>query len=301
MELRLAVDLGGTKVEAALVRADGALVPGTRFRAPTGAAADRAALEAAVDEVVRRALGAAGAADVAGAGIGSAGPVDLAAGSVSPLNLPALAGYPIVAAVAAHLPGRPVLLARDGICIALAEHRLGAGRGVDALLGMVVSTGVGGGIVLGGRPLGGATGNAGHIGQVEVAGFTEPGVGSDPSMLEEVASGPGTVAWARARGWRGATGEDLAVGVAACDPVAIAAVSRSATAVGQAITSATALIDVDLVVIGGGFSRVAPDYIDRVRAARDRTGHHFLRRARIVAAELGDEGPLVGAAALLRR
>jgi glucokinase len=166
----------------------------------------------------------------------------------------------------------------------------------------VVSTGIGGGVVVGGVPLSGSTGNAGHIGQIEVAGFTDPGVGGLDATVERVASGPNIVRWAQAQGWRGSTGEDLAAGYADGEAIAVAAVRRSAAAVGAAIASATALLDVDVVVIGGGFSHVAPDYIDLVREARDaNAAFAFLARSRVVRAELGGDAPLIGAAALVLR
>ncbi len=303
VDVALALDLGGTKVEAALVDASGVLLPGTRVRAPTGRRSTPDSLRAGIAEVVRAALAAAPrGTSLAGVGIGSAGPVDLPGGRVSPLNLPGAAAFPIVELVAGLVPGSPVELGLDGLCIALAEHWVGAGRDAASLLGMVVSTGVGGGLVLEGRAVRGSTGNAGHIGQIEVAGFTPPGVAGDAAMLESLASGPNTVAYARSRGWTGSTGEELALSCAAGDGAAVEAVRRSAAAVGRAIASVTALCDVDLVVVGGGFSRVTPDYLDLVRASRDRdTTPGFVRRAAIVPSGLGSEGPLIGASALVHR
>ena len=181
MDVALALDLGGTKLEAGLVDADGVVVPSSRFRAATGRDSTPVTLERAVTEVVRRALAVvpAGAA-LAGVGIGSAGPVYLPGGRVSPLNLPGVPGFPVVDVVRRVLPGVPVALALDGLCIALAEHWTGAGRGASSILGMVVSTGVGGGLVVGGLPVRGSTGNAGHIGQIEVV--TSP----DDSLVAEV-------------------------------------------------------------------------------------------------------------------
>jgi len=305
--LALAVDLGGTKVEAALVAADGRIAPGSRHRRPTGAEADAERLAAAVAEAVAEALGALPPGDaLLGTGIGSAGPVDLAAGTVSPLNLPAWRDYPLrdlVAGLAADAaPAAPVVLAIDGLCIALAEHWVGAGRGASSLMGMIVSTGIGGGLVLDGRPVPGPTGNAGHIGHVEVAGFDDPCACGGRGCLEAVASGPSTVAWARAQGWTGGTGEELAAAHAAGDPLARAAVSRAGTALGRAIASASALVDLELVAVGGGFARVAPELLGAARAAvAERRALGFVTRTRIVPSALEGDGPLVGAAALVHR
>jgi glucokinase len=299
----LGVDLGGTKVEAALIDPHGALLAGSRFRAPTGRQSTSEQLAASAHSVVMQALAALpDDAALVGAGIGSAGPITLAHGLVSPLNLPAWREYPLRQQVADLVPGLPVSLRMDGECITIAEHWIGAARGENNLMGMVVSTGIGGGLILGGMAVAGPTGNAGHIGHVEVGGFDEPCLCGGTGCVEAVASGPNTVAWARKQGWTGETGEDLAAGYAAGDAIAIAAVKRSGTAIGQAIASATALVDLDLVAIGGGFSHVTPELFDFVRAAiAKRAPFPFVAKVRVIPSGLSDEGPLIGAAALIHR
>lgn len=284
----LAVDFGGTKVEAALV-SDGRLLEGTRTRRPTGPERTAEELDAAVAEVVR---GALGDTRVARVGIGSAGPVDTVHGFASPLNVPAWRDHPLRDLVAGLVPGARVTLAIDGLAIALAEARYGAGAGSANVLGMVVSTGVGGGLVLDGRGISGASGNAGHIGHIQVAGFDDPCACGRLGCLEAIASGPNSVRWANTQGWTGASGEELA---GSTDPIARAAIERSARAVGLAIASASALVDLDVVAIGGGFSHSAPDYLDLVRAAADE-GFGFVRATRILPAGLGGDSPLIGAA-----
>ncbi|AZC13039.1 ROK family protein [Microbacterium sp. ABRD28] len=321
----LAVDLGGTKAEAALVMVDergrGAVMPGSRHRQATGRAISADALTRVIRSLVTAALASA-PAPVAGAGVGAAGPIDLGRGTVSPLNLPEIREFPLRDLVESAA-GAPATLRLDGTCIALAEHWLGATRGAATSLGMVVSTGVGGGLIVDGRLLSGTTGNAGHVGQLHVvdpwragdagagaggeraAGARDAGVepaGSEGTTLEETASGPATVAWARRHGWRGETGEDLAAAVAAGDPVADTATRRSAEAVGQAIASVSALVDLEVVAIGGGFSRVRTDYLDLVDAAVIRWS--ALPRTRPVMVRpsgLSADGPLLGAAALRAR
>ncbi|WP_353809441.1 ROK family protein [Agromyces sp. SYSU T00194] len=301
--LALAVDIGGTKVESALVDDTGALVPGSRHRRPTGPTATSDELAAHVAQAVTAT--AAGLPDdgaLVGCGIGAAGPVDLVDGLVSPLNLPVWRGFPLVDLVERALPGVPVTLRIDGLCITLAEHWVGAGRGVGAMMGMVVSTGIGGGFILDGRAVASPTGNGGHVGHIEVGGFDDACPCGGTGCVEAVASGPRTVAWARAQGFAGATGEELAAAHAVGDAVAIAAVRRAGTAVGRAIASATSLLDLDLVAIGGGFSHVAPEFFDHARAAlAERTGFGFVTRLEIVPSALSGDGPLIGAAALVHR
>ena len=299
----LAVDLGGTKVEAALVYPSGSLLDGSRHRRPTGATSTSEQLAAAVTEAVRDALAALPAgATLLGAGIGSAGPIAGTTGDVSPLNLGAWRDYPLGALVGRQVPDLPVTLRMDGICIALAEVWMGAAQGESNVMGMIVSTGVGGGLILGDRVIAGPTGNAGHIGHVAVAGFDDLCACGARGCLEAVASGPRTVAWAREHGFTGETGEQLAAAAAAGDATARAAIERSATAVGRAIASASALVDLDIVAIGGGFSHVSDDYIALVGAAV--AGHSdfgFVTKTRVVASGLSGEGPLIGAAALVHR
>lgn len=301
--LALALDLGGTKVESALVDPGGAILPGTRFRQATGQGSSSQELAASVDSVVREAIATLPAgAELLGAGIGSAGPVELRDGAVSPLNLKAWRGYPLQAQLQAILPGTPITLRMDGLCITLAEHWVGAAQGADNVMGMVVSTGVGGGLILGGRAVAGPSGNAGHIGHVEVAGFDDPCPCGGRGCLEAIASGPHTVAWARTQGFTGSTGEELGAAYAAGDPAARAAVKRSGTAIGRAIASATALVDLELVAIGGGFSHVTPELFDFIREPIvERREFDYVRAVRVVPSGLSDDGPLIGAAALVHR
>lgn len=301
----LAVDLGGTKVEAALVDAHGTVLEGSRHRRPTGGTSNAQALAASVTDAVEAALESATSSGVelVGAGVGAAGPIAGRTGNVSPLNLVAWRDYPLGELVADLLPDSlPVTLRMDGICIALAEAWVGAARGYDNVMGMIVSTGVGGGLILEGRVIAGPSGNAGHIGHVQVAGFDDACACGAMGCLEAIASGPRTVAWARAHGFAGSTGEELAAASRSGDATARAAIERSATAVGRAVASASALVDLDIVAIGGGFSHVADDYIDLVQAVV--TGHSdfaFVTSTRVVASGLSGDGPLIGAAALVHR
>ena len=105
-----------------------------------------------------------------GVGIGCGGPMTWPQGHVSPVNIPAWRDFPLLDRMRDRYGiGLPVAIHNDAVCLALAEHRWGAGRGHENVLGMVVSTGVGGGIILGGAPhRRRRSGNAGHIGHVVV-------------------------------------------------------------------------------------------------------------------------------------
>ena len=292
----LAVDIGGTKVAAGIVTEDGALLD--RRDGATPAGNDPEALFAVVTALVEQLDGAGAAARV---GVGCGGPMDRGGEHVSPINIPAWRAFPLRSRMI-DLTGRPVTVDNDAKALALGEGWTGAARGRDNYLGMVVSTGVGGGLLLGGRAAPSPTGNSGHIGHVEVGGFDDACACGGHGCLEAVASGPNTVAWARRQGFSGTTGEDLAAADAAGDPIAVAAVERAGTAIGRAVASAANLVDLDVAAIGGGFSRVSPALFDHARAAlRARTAFHFVSRVRIVPSGLSDEGPLIGAASLVHR
>jgi glucokinase len=302
----LALDFGGTKVESALVDASGALLPGSRFRAPTGPSAPAEELWGSVASVLESAWRVVGDRPLVGVGIGTAGPIDERAGLVSPLNVPQWRGFPLRDRVdqwmREHATEVPVTLRMDGLAISLAEHWIGAARGCDNVMGMVVSTGIGGGLILGGATVSGPTGNAGHIGHVEVGGFDVRCACGGTGCVEAIASGPRSVEWARSQGWTGSNGEQLAADYAAGDAIAVATIRRAGTAIGRAIASSTALTDLELVAVGGGFSRVSPDLFRFIRDAIDeRAEFGFVTKVQVVPSGLSDEGPLIGAAALIHR
>ena len=290
----LAVDIGGTKLAAALVSDDG--TPGERTEVPTPTGDSDDVWSALLGLVHRVVDGAA----VAAVGVGCGGPMSWPSGRVSPLNIHGWRDFPLRDRLAARFPDGPVRIHNDAVCVAIAEHWRGAARGHANVLGMVVSTGVGGGLVLGDRVVDGATGNAGHVGHVVV----EPdgpvcGCGGR-GCLEAVARGPALVAWARERGWDGPDGVALTAAATAGDPVARAAFDRAGAALGVGIASAVQLCDVSIVTVAGGLAAAGPLLFDPLHAAYTRhAGLDFARSVPVVRATLGRDAGLVGAAALV--
>ena len=224
--LTLAIDIGGTKIAAGLVDADGTLVHQAKLPTPDG---DAETVWAVVDSLITEALAAAGG-HVRGVGIASAGPIDLPTGTVSPINIPQWQRFPIVDRVSTAV-GAPVRLGGDGLCMAMGERWRGAGRDAQFLLGMVVSTGVGGGLVLDGAPYDGRTGNAGHVGHVVVDPDGAKCTCGGHGCVETIASGPRMAQWARDNGWDApadADAKELADAAYAGDPVALRAFYRGA-------------------------------------------------------------------------
>ncbi|QUQ70115.1 ROK family protein [Kutzneria sp. CA-103260] len=294
----LALDVGGTKIAAGLVDSRGAVL--RRAVRPTPAHDAELAWQAVAGLVAEVLDGTVPSdIDIRAVGIGSAGPVDADAGTVSPININGWQAFPLRDRVQSLLPGVPVSLAGDGLCIALGEHWLGAGRGSRFMIGMVVSTGVGGGLVLDGKPFGGRTGNAGHIGHVVAEPDGWPCTCGGRGCVETVAGGPNMVRWAREQGWSGADAIELERSARAGDPVAAAAFERGGKAVGLAIAAAAAICDLDLAVIGGGISKTGDLLFDPIRRTlKVHAGLSFLKGLRVVRAERDDSG-LVGAAALV--
>ena len=300
--LTLAVDIGGTKIAVGLVGPAGELVHTFIEATPKDHDAEHVwdVLDRMIVDAAETAKGA-----IRAVGIGSAGPIDASAGTVSPVNIASWRGFPLRDRVAGTIPDVPVQLAGDAICMALGEHWRGAGRGARFMLGMVVSTGVGGGLVLDGKPYHGRTGNAGHVGHVVVELDGQPCPCGGHGCVETVASGPWMTRWALANGWEGPVGADavaLAEAAEAGDPAALKAFHRGATALAAMIASVGAVCDLDLVVLGGGVARAGPLLFDPLRAAlANYAGLSFIRDLRVVPATLGGNAGLIGAAALVSR
>jgi glucokinase len=271
----LAVDIGGTKMVAGLVDGNGGVLE--RRTAPTVAAVDGDRLFEVLVDLLPDTQGA----EVVGVGCG--GPMAPGGEQVSPLNIPAWRGFPLRRRLQEHT-GLPTYVDNDAKALALGEGWKGAAKDSDNFIAMVVSTGVGGGIVLDGRLLDGRLGNAGHIGHVVVEPDGRRCACGGRGCLEAEASGPNI---------RAATGRPPSE--ATPDTI-----ERTGTLVGRAVASVANLLDLDLAVVAGSvalgfgepFFAAAQAEIDR-RARLD-----FSRGTRIVAGGLGADGPLVGAAAV---
>ncbi|PNE41300.1 ROK family protein [Streptomyces noursei] len=300
-DLSAALDIGGTKIAGALVDAQGRLV--VRAARPTPADQDGATVMRAVAEVVRELAAAPEWARVAAVGIGSAGPVDAAAGTVSPVNIPGWRDFPLVAGVRALAGELPVTLVGDGVAMTAAEHWQGAARGHDNALCMVVSTGVGGGLVLDGRLHPGPSGNAGHIGHISVDLDGDPCPCGARGCVERIASGPNIARRALANGWRpGPDGDASAAAVAAAaragDPVALSSFERAGQALAAGIAATATLVEIDIAVIGGGVAGAGDVLFDPLRTAlRDYATLSFVSGLTVVPAQMGTDAGVVGAAA----
>ncbi|MFD8809057.1 ROK family protein [Streptomyces sp. NPDC059597] len=301
-DLVAALDIGGTKIAGALVDGDGRILMRTQRATP--AREDGETVMRAVEEVLAELSASPLWSRAEAVGIGSAGPVDASAGTVSPVNVPGWRGYPLVERVrAATGGGLPVELIGDGVAITAAEHWQGAARGHDNALCMVVSTGVGGGLVLGGRLHPGPTGNAGHIGHISVDLDGELCPCGSRGCVEGLSSGPNIARRALEQGWRpGPDGDTSAVAVAAAaragDPVAVAAFERAAQALAAGIAATATHVEIDIAVIGGGVGKAGDVLFVPLRKALARYATlSFVQRLTVAPAQMGTDAGLVGAAA----
>jgi glucokinase len=280
-DVALAIDVGGTKMDVGLVGLDATILH--RLAAPTPPGGDADELFAVVAGLVKSVLSDApqGAPGVCGVGCG--GPMTPGGNEVSPLNIPGWRDFPLRARLA-DLTGLPTFVDNDAKALALAEGWAGAALGASDFIAMVVSTGVGGGIVLDGRLLDGASGNAGHIGHVIV----EPGGRRCEcgalGCLEAEASGSAIAAL---------TGRPAKEAGAAMR-------ARTGRLAGRALASVANLLDLRLAVVGGSVALgFGPAFFDAAQGELDRSARlSFSAGARVVPVGLGQTGPLVGAAAV---
>ncbi|GJF34730.1 hypothetical protein KNE206_74300 [Kitasatospora sp. NE20-6] len=298
-----ALDIGGTKIAGGLVDTTGTLV--TRLQRPTPTLGSTHEVADAVHDVLTGLARHPRWTETIAVGVGSAGPVDIPAGAVSPVNIPAWRGFPLLEEIAAHPAAHdlPAVLAGDAVAMTAGEHWQGAARSHRNALCIVVSTGVGAGLVLDGTVYSGLTGNAGHLGHITIDFEGEPCPCGSRGCVETFASGTSIARRALADGWQPPGPDTSAAAVAACaaqgDPIARAAFDRAARALAAGIAATATLVEIDTVVIGGGVARSGDLFLQPLR-------HHLAAYATlpftdgmtVAPARLGTDAGLVGAAAL---
>ena len=280
----LAIDIGGTKFAAGLMTMRGELIDRTQVDVDHSLNAVDLfdSLAELVHDMLDRATEHHDVAPTA-VGVGSAGPIEPNVAAISPLNIAAWRDFPLRTRLEA-LTSLPVFGDLDAKSLALAEGWLGAAQGHSNFLAMVVSTGVGGGVVLNGQLVDGATGNAGHVGHIVVEPNGRRCSCGSRGCLEAEASG---------RAIEAITGRPPT------EP-SYETMQRTGDLVGRAVASVCNLLDLDLVVVGGSVALgFGATFFNSAQEALDRHARlEFSRSARITPARLGDRGPLVGAGAV---
>jgi glucokinase len=270
----LALDVGGTKLAAAVVDDTGRILGRGRVPSPTGT--DPEVLYEALLACAAAALRGADVTpgDLDGVGVAAAGPMVWPSGEVSPLNMPAWRGFPLRKRLAEEFDAERVLIHNDAVGLTVGEHWKGAG-------------------------------NAGHVGHVVVEPDGPVCACGGRGCVEAIASGPNTVRHALDDGWRPrpgvvADGVALAAAAAAGDQVALRNVARAGRAVGTAIASCASLLDLEVAAIVGGFSQSGPSFWDPLQEAfAAHAGFPFAAACRVVPGQLPDTAGLLGAAAFV--
>ncbi|SEL22899.1 ROK family protein [Nonomuraea pusilla] len=300
--LALAVDIGGTKIAAALVDGEGRLAE--RRRVPTPASEGGEAIMAAVAAVSAPLL-AAGGSRVVACGIGTAGVVDGRGRVASATDL--LTGWAgtDVKGVAERTLGLPAVVMNDCHAAGAGESRLGAARDAETALVVAVGTGIGGALCRSGAPVTGRTGTAGSIGHVPAPPPPALPHGPAPAPrrcscgatdhVEAYASGP-----AVERAYREAAGRALPLAeigrrAAAGDADAERVIGDAATLLGRVLAGAANLLDPDVIVIAGGVSLLGPPLLAPLASAFRAEALPGPRDIPVRAAALGGDAVLVGA------
>lgn len=305
----LAIDIGGTKLAAGVVRDDGTQL--SRGRVPTlveqgpNAAIER--LVALCRQVVADAK--LELKDLALIGIGCGGPLDPRTGvTLTPPNLPGWEDFPLVAKVESAL-GLEAWLDNDANAAVLGEHRFGAGRGYQHLVYVTVSTGIGGGVILDGRLYQGATGNAAELGHLSVQydGWECP-CGSR-GCLEAYASGTNIARRARltassalvklAGSVEAITTHHVVEAVRAKDPAAVKVWDDTLEVLGAGVAGMINAFNPQRVIVGGGVTSAGALFFEPLaRIALGRAMKPLARGVDLVPAQLGDQVGVMGAAAV---
>lgn len=283
----LALDIGATKIAVALLNEEHQILERSQLSSqPEGD------LWPLVEEVIKD-------HQVTRIGVASAGPIDRERGTISPVNIAQWRNFPIMAELDRLFPGVPAGLLGDGTAVALAESRLGAGVGVQSLLGVVVSTGIGGGLVIDGKAFHGDTGNAALFGHHAI------GFNSDMrcecgrmGCLESFARGPKMVEYAQRLGW--SQGEDfiaLAESARQGDSHALEAIDKGSLALAVGITNVLNIMDIHTVIIGGGVSFAGDIYWKPFlrHFANESKFARYLDEVTILPAKLRADAGLIGA------
>lgn len=310
--LTCGIDIGGTKIAGAVVDEDGTVLAEARVVSP---ATDPAAIEAAVAGLVAQLVAEH---PVTAVGVGAAGYI--ASDRSTVLFAPNIAwrNEPLGADLG-RLVGLPVVVENDGNVAAWGEFRYGAGRDHDDQLMVTVGTGVGGGVIAGGRLLRGAHGVAGEIGHLRLVPDGRLCGCGNHGCLEQYGSGSALVRDTReavladpaaAGELLERAGGDVEVingplitaAAQAGDAFSIGRLAALGDALGQGIASLAAVLDPGVVVIGGGVSEAHDLLLDPIRTAfeRELTGRGFRPEAEIRLAAMGNRAGVVGAADLAR-
>ena len=308
--LAFGIDLGGTQIRVALVDDSGRVL--RRAAMPTDVAGGPKGVLAQIQQMADEIGHRSESHRVAGIGISAPGPLDSVSGTVIDIpTLPGWQGFPLRDA-ASKLFELPVVLENDGIAAAFGEWKFGAGRGLQHMVYVTVSTGIGGGVVVDNRLIRGRRGMAAHVGHMKLAqdgprcscgalGCFEAfaaGTALGAAARAAVRSNPGSVL-ARSSDFEKLTAVDVVAAAREGDTLACQLMDQEAQYLGIGFTALLHLYSPEMIVMGGGVSQA----FDLLQAGIDAVIQHTAmapyRDAKVVQAELKDNAGIVGAAGLV--
>jgi fructokinase len=296
METFWGIDLGGTKIEGVIMPADSP-EPFFRMRLDTEADKGYEHIVGRIASLVEQIEGASGLRRPKQIGIGTPGAVEPATGLMKNCNTTSLNGKPLPADVAAAL-GVDVVIANDANCLALAEATLGAAKGAETVFGVIMGTGVGGGVVVRGHVLNGAQGIAGEWGHNVLIPDGAPCYCGKRGCVETVLAGPALQRYYESRTGQRLTLKEIVRRVDT-DPDAKATLDRLIAYFGEAISVVINILDPEAIVLGGGVGNIAALYTEGVKSAEKHIFNTQMR-TKILAPLLGDSAGVFGAAMLVR-
>jgi len=293
------IDLGGTKIEGAILSSTGAGEAAYRLRRPTESALGYEHVLSQIVGVVRDLEAASGIACPPVLGIGTPGAVEQAHGALKNSNSTCLNGRPLRDDLSQAL-GCEVRMANDANCFALAEATLGAAAGEPVVMGLILGTGVGGGLVVDGKILNGRHGIAGEWGHNPLCGEDHPCYCGRRGCIETVIAGPSLE-----RHYRRLSGESIRLPAIAQkasegDEPARKTLAFLQQKFGEAIAAVLNILDPDAVVIGGGVGNLDVLYTGETRDCIRRHLFNPTLETRILRPLLGDSAGVFGAAMLTR-
>ncbi len=285
----LAIDIGASKFAASIVSTSGEVLH--RREVPTtqlweGLSALLLLTSNDTDQIITK------------IGIGSAGPINTQLGTISPVNISAWRNFPIISQVQNLFPQASIEMVGDAVALAVAEHAIGAGKGAANMLGMVVSTGIGGGIIVNNKPLLGDYGNAGFFGHNVVGDYNGECNCGRVGCIEGYASGMSMVRYANSIGWDGGDFVALAHDASNGDQLAVTAINFGVEHLAKAIINIAQTFDLHRVVVGGGVIQAGDIYWKPLEKAlvSHSTSLNLVEPIKLLPAQLQRDAGLIGAA-----
>jgi predicted NBD/HSP70 family sugar kinase len=291
------IDLGGTKIEGVIAHAARPDRVVARERMATESDRGYDHVIARLLAVVERLEAASGMRRPAVIGIGTPGAIEPSTGAIKNSNTVCLNGRALARDVSAAL-GVEARLANDANCFALAEATLGAAVGRDVVLGLILGTGVGGGIVVGGRVLHGHHGIAGEWGHNPICGEDAPCYCGRRGCVETVISGPALERFYESRTGHRLALPDIVARARSGDPDADATLGRLTAKFGEAVAAVIDILDPDAIVIGGGVGNIDRLYEPVTREAIRQHLFNPSLDTELLRPTLGDSAGVFGAAML---